>query len=100
MMTDQIEGALAEKETLLREIHHRVKNNIQLMSGLLDMTLMQTVDEPTRSVLVDMMLKIQTMAQIHTRLYESKLFGKINLPAQIQDQIAKERYRELFISGK
>jgi len=87
MMTDQIEGALVDKETLLREIHHRVKNNLQLMSGLLDMTLTRTVDEPTRSVLVDMMLKIQTMAQIHNRLYGSKQFGKISLTGQIRDQI-------------
>jgi len=72
---------------LLREIHHRVKNNLQLISGLLDMTRMRTADEATTSILTDMMLKIQTMAQIHTRLYESKQFGKIDITAQFREQV-------------
>jgi two-component sensor histidine kinase/CheY-like chemotaxis protein len=85
---DSLEELVSEKETLLREIHHRVKNNLQLISGLLDMTRMRTGDESTNSILTDMMLKIQTMAQIHTRLYESKQFGKVSLTDQIRDQIA------------
>jgi PAS domain S-box-containing protein len=80
-------ASLQEKEVLLREIHHRVKNNLQLISGLLDMTRMRTQDETTTGILTDMMLKIQNMAQIHTRLYESKQFGKIGLTAQFRDQI-------------
>nr|WP_319540449.1 PAS domain-containing protein [uncultured Methanospirillum sp.] len=79
-------ASLQEKEVLLREIHHRVKNNLQLISGLLDMTRMRTDDDSIYSILTDMMLKIQTMAQIHTRLYESKQFGKINITDQIRDQ--------------
>ncbi|PWR73713.1 PAS domain-containing sensor histidine kinase [Methanospirillum lacunae] len=79
-------ASLQEKEVLLREIHHRVKNNLQLISGLLDMTRMRTEDKSIYSILTDMMLKIQTMAQIHTRLYESKQFGKINITDQIRDQ--------------
>jgi PAS domain S-box-containing protein len=84
---EKLVASLEEKEVLLREIHHRVKNNLQLISGLLDMTRMGSHDEATNSILTDMMLKIQTMAQIHTRLYESKQFGKISLSAQIRDQI-------------
>ncbi len=85
---EKLVASLEEKEVLLREIHHRVKNNLQLISGLLDMTRMNSVDESTNTILTDMMLKIQTMAQIHTRLYESRQFGKICLSAQIRDQIA------------
>ena len=84
---ERLVASLGEKEVLLREIHHRVKNNLQLISGLLDMTRMRTVDESTNSILTDLMLKIQTMAQIHTRLYESKEFGKISLTGQIRDQV-------------
>ncbi len=51
------------------------------------MTRMRTQDETTNSILTDMMLKIQTMAQIHTRLYESKQFGKIGLTGQFRDQV-------------
>jgi PAS domain S-box-containing protein len=85
---EKIISALREKETLIREVHHRVKNNLQVISGLLDMTRMRTSDESTGSILTDMMMKIQTMAQIHTRLYESKQFDRINMEGQIRDQIA------------
>ena len=84
---DLIKVALADKEVLLREVHHRVKNNLQLISGLLDMTRMRTSDESTNSILTDIMLKIQTMGQIHTRLYESKQFGKISMTGQFRDQV-------------
>jgi PAS domain S-box-containing protein len=84
---EKLVASLQEKEVLLREIHHRVKNNLQLISGLLDMTRMRSPDDSTTAILTDMMLKIQTMAQIHTRLYESKQFGKISITAQFRDQI-------------
>jgi two-component sensor histidine kinase len=85
---EKLVATLQEKDVLLREIHHRVKNNLQLITGLLDMTRMRTQDETTNGILTDMMLKIQTMAQIHTRLYESKQFGKIGLTGQFRDQVA------------
>jgi len=85
---ERLIASLEEKEVLLREIHHRVKNNLQLIAGLLDMTKMRTKDSATSNILTDMMIKIQTMAQIHTRLYESKRFDKINMESQIRDQIA------------
>jgi len=84
---EKLVATLQEKEVLLREIHHRVKNNLQLISGLPDMTRLCSGDESTNSILTDMMLKIQTMVQIHTRLYESKQFGKVSLTGQIRDQI-------------
>ena len=85
---ERLLASLNEKEVLLREIHHRVKNNLQLISGLLDLTRLRTRDPGTLGILTDMMLKIQTMAQIHTRLYESKRFDRINMGTQIRDQIA------------
>src|SRR5208283_4484910 len=85
---EKLLASLQEKETLIREIHHRVKNNLQIISGLLDMTRMRTPDSTTNSILTDMMLKIKTMAQIHTRLYESKQFDRINMGVQIRDQVA------------
>jgi len=84
---EKLVASVQEKEVLLREIHHRVKNNLQLISGLLDMTRMRTTDEATTSVLTDIMLKIQTMAQIHNRLYESKQFGRIDITAQFRQQV-------------
>jgi len=84
---EKIGNTLREKEVLIREIHHRVKNNLQIISSLLDMTRMRTGDTSTSSILTDMMMKIQAMAQIHTRLYESKQFDRIDMDDQIQDQV-------------
>jgi PAS domain S-box-containing protein len=84
---EKIVTALAEKEILIREIHHRVKNNLQIISGLLDMTRMRTRDPETTGILTDMMMRIKTMALIHTRLYESKQFDKIDMGSHIRDQI-------------
>ena len=81
-------ASLRDKEVMLREIHHRVKNNLQIVSGLLDMTRKRAEDPATSATLIDMMMKINTMAQIHTRLYESKQFNKIDMNTQIRDQIS------------
>jgi PAS domain S-box-containing protein len=81
-------ASLNEKEVLLREIHHRVKNNLQLTASLVDLTRMRTRDKGTGSTLTDLMMKIQTMAQIHTRLYESKQFDRIDMGAQVREQLA------------
>jgi PAS domain S-box-containing protein len=84
---EKLIASLQEKEILIREIHHRVKNNLQIISGLLNMTRLRTEDRATTEILTDMMMKIKTMAQIHTRLYESKHVDKINMGGQIQDQM-------------
>ena len=84
---EKILAALAEKEILIREIHHRVKNNLQIITGLLDMTRMRARDPETTGILTDMMLKIKTMAQIHTRLYESHQSGQVRMGGQIQDMV-------------
>jgi len=81
-------ASLRDKEVMLREIHHRVKNNLQIVSGLLDMTRKRSQDPATTSILMDMMMKIDTMAQIHTRLYESKQFNKIDMNTQTRDQVS------------
>jgi len=85
---EKILAALAEKEILIREIHHRVKNNLQIITGLLDMTRTRAHDPETRGILTDMMLKIKTMAQIHTRLYESHQSGQVRMGGQIQDIVS------------
>jgi two-component sensor histidine kinase len=95
---DSLEVMVLNKETMLREIHHRVKNNLQLITGLLDMACMNSSDGSAKEILTDIMLKIQTMAQIHNRLYESKQFGKINITEQCRDQVAA--LSTIFSKGK
>lgn len=85
---EKLFASVQEKEVLLREIHHRVKNNLQLITDLLDMTRMRSSDKLTNDILTDMMLKIKTMGQIHTRLYESRQVGQIGLSDQFHEQAA------------
>jgi PAS domain S-box-containing protein len=76
-----------EKDLLLREVHHRVKNNLQLIIGLVDMTKKRAHEPAVVSTLTDIMTKVQTMGSIHTRLYESKRFDKINMKQQVHDLV-------------
>ena len=86
-MQEELTIASNEKDLLLREVHHRVKNNLQLIIGLIDMTKMRTHDTAIAAVLTDIMAKIHTMGLIHTRLYESKRFDKINMKQQVTELV-------------
>jgi PAS domain S-box-containing protein len=69
--------ALKEKELLLGEIHHRVKNNLQIVHSLLDMQAGLTSDARAASALRDSQNRIQSMALIHQTLYQSHDFAKV-----------------------
>jgi len=87
LANEKILSALGEKEVLIREIHHRVKNNLQIITGLLEMTRTRAEHPETAEVLTDMMLKIKAMAQVHTRMYQNNQSGKIDMGAQIRDMM-------------
>ncbi|MGB8219981.1 MAG: PAS domain S-box protein [Methanoregula sp.] len=78
-MTDLVEASLAEKETLLREIHHRVKNNLQIISSLLNLQIRKIDDKRTIEVLKDGQARVLSMALVHEHLYKSKDFSHIDL---------------------
>jgi two-component sensor histidine kinase len=66
-----LEAALASKEILLKEIHHRVKNNLQVVSSLLNIQEPRISDKGSREVFVECQTQIQTMAMVHEVLYRS-----------------------------
>ncbi|MFN4216613.1 MAG: sensor histidine kinase [Brevinematales bacterium] len=81
----QIEEALAEKEVLLREIHHRVKNNLQIISSLLSLQADQTEEESIRRVMLDSQVRVRSMAIVHEKLYQSHSFSLIRVREYISD---------------
>ena len=75
---EQIKAALKEKEVLLREIHHRVKNNMQIVSSLLRLQSRYTKDKQSLDIFKASRSRIESMAFIHEKLYQSKDLTKID----------------------
>ena len=77
LIEERIKTSLREKEVLLREIHHRVKNNLQVVSSLLSLQAMQTSNVAASDALMESCRRIQVIADIHNRLYGSSDIARI-----------------------
>lgn len=76
---ENLEASNREKEILLKEIHHRVKNNLQIVSSLLNLQGDSLTDEDSKRVFENSVSRIKSMALVHEKLYQSNNFSKINL---------------------
>ncbi|MBN1223711.1 MAG: PAS domain S-box protein, partial [Candidatus Aminicenantes bacterium] len=84
---NQLEESIKEKEFLLQEIHHRVKNNLQVISSILDLSSLRIEDSKAIGLIEDARSKIQTMAFIHSQLYRSERFDRIEMGEHIRELI-------------
>ena len=75
---NRIRSSLEEKEVLLREIHHRVKNNMQIISSLLNLQTKYINDEKVVDILKESQSRVKSMAMIHEKLYQSNELSRID----------------------
>ncbi|HYC57038.1 MAG TPA: histidine kinase dimerization/phosphoacceptor domain -containing protein [Candidatus Binatia bacterium] len=88
----QIERSLRENEILLKEIHHRVKNNLQIISSMLSLQAARTDDRRARAVFIESESRIRAMALIHEQLYRSGDLARVNIGEYLENlsrQIAR-----------
>ena len=82
-----LKSSLKEKEVLIREIHHRVKNNMQIISSLLNLQKQYVHDEEAVDVLKESQNRVKSMAMIHEKLYKSRNFSEINFTDYIRSLV-------------
>jgi two-component sensor histidine kinase len=81
---EALKTSLGEKEVLLKEIHHRVKNNMQVISSLVDLQANQLSDDATRAILRDVTHRVRSMALVHEKLYQSADMARVEFAEYTQ----------------
>jgi PAS domain S-box-containing protein len=84
---EQVKASLKEKEVLLQEIHHRVKNNMAVVSSLLRLQSVKVKDEHYRAMFNESVSRIKAMGLIHERLYQSEEVSQILFSDYIKDMV-------------
>ena len=80
----ELQQSMREKEALLKEVHHRVKNNLQVISSLLRLESGRSKDRTTKHVLLDMKGRILSMALLHETIYRSGILAEVDMAAYLR----------------
>jgi len=94
----QLKESLQEKETLLAEIHHRVKNNLAIVTSMMQLQAMETENMDLQGALKSAQQRIQTIATIHELLYGSESLSHLNFGKNIEQLL--HNIEEIYDSGK
>jgi two-component sensor histidine kinase len=86
-LEEQVKKSLKEKELLLREIHHRVKNNLSIIHSLLHFQAQYAGRQPVETILENMRNRIRSMALVHEKLYKTRDLTRIYFPEYCDDLI-------------
>ena len=81
---DKIKAALSEKNVLLREVHHRVKNNLQAIIYLIEMQIEKISDEKVQTFLKELQEQARTMSLVYEQLYQSDYLAKVDMDSYLQ----------------
>lgn len=87
-MESRIQKSLEEKEILLQEVHHRVKNNLAIIAGLLDLQIMEEEEAQMQSKLNEVRSRIFSIAKIHESLYEKEDLVKIRFDEYLESVLS------------
>lgn len=81
----ELSRSLKEKQVMLAEIHHRVKNNLAVISGLLQMQMWRSENEDAASALKESQMRVHSIALVHEKLYQTENFSHIHFDDYIQE---------------
>ncbi|MHA6323834.1 sensor histidine kinase [Roseivivax sp. CAU 1753] len=95
----QLEDALREKTILLKEVHHRVKNNLQLISSIMNMQIRQSETEETKRVLRRLQERIRGLAAIHRQLYQTPDLGRVDV-RELLDELTQHAFTATDPEGR
>jgi len=88
LQEELLRQSIVEKDSLLGEIHHRVKNNLTVVYSLLELQALQVKDDDVRRVFRESQARIRSMALVHEKLYQSETFSSVDLTSYLNELTA------------